>query len=322
MAQPTLISLGSINMDIQVRSDHWPDAGETLLTSEFLMTGGGKAANVAVLARRLGADVMLIGHLGDDMLADDVLRQLDDIGTDLRHVARVADTATAVSMIVVRPDGGKTILLSPNANLVWDEPNDADSVARAIESAPDGSVLVVDLEIPAFIVRPAVEAAHARSFAVVLDPSPADRYSDDLAEFVSVLTPNTSEAGQLTGIEIDGRDAAERAGRALVDRGIATVCQKLDGGGCVVVTREGTHHIPSVPVDVVDQTGAGDAFAGGMGFALLKGKEMAEAARYAVAASHVAVTAYGSQQSYPSRDTFDRMLERITDAHHDHMRNA
>lgn len=322
MAQPTLISLGSINMDVQVRADHWPDSGETLLADDFLMTGGGKAANVAVLARRLGADVVLIGHIGTDILADDILRQLGDDGIGLQHVSRIPDTATAVSMIVVRPGGEKTIILAPNANLVWDAAQDADAVAEAIESAPDDSVLVVDLEIPSSIVRRAVEAARARSFPVVLDPSPADRFTDDLCEFVSVLTPNTSEAGQLTGINVDSDDAAERAGRALVDRGIATVCPKLNGGGCVVVTGDSIHHIPSVPVDVVDQTGAGDAFAGGMGVALLEGRHGVEAATFAVAASHLAVTAYGSQQSYPSRNAFDQMVERIADAYDNQTRNA
>lgn len=322
MTRPTLISLGSINMDIQVRTDRWPDSGETLLAEDFLMTCGGKAANVAVLARRLGANVTLIGHIGDDVLADDIFRQLEDNDIDPRHVTRIENTATAVSTIVVRPGGEKTIILAPNANLVWDEVRDADAVVEVVRSAPEGSVLVTDLEIPVSIVQRAIGAARARSFPVVLDPSPADRFIDELTEGITAFTPNTSEAGQLTGIDVDSDDAAERAGRALVDRGIAAVCQKLDGGGCVVVKREKTCYIPSVEVDVVDQTGAGDAFAGGMGVALLEGSDIVEASRHAVAASHVAVTAYGSQQSYPSRDEFDRMVKRITDKYNTHTRNA
>lgn len=313
MAQPTLISLGSITMDVQMRTDRWPTSGETLLASDVLMTAGGKAANVAVLAHRLGAEVTLIGHVGADPLADAVLHQLHENDIDLRHVSRVPDTATAVSTIVVRPDGDKTIILAPNANLVWDEMRDADAVARVMTSAPEGSVLVVDLEIPASIVHRAMEAAHERSFPVVLDPSPADRFTDALGARTSVLVPNTAEAATLTGIEIDSDAAAERAGRALVDRGVAVVCQKLGDGGCMVVSRDGTWRIPAVGVDVVDKTGAGDAFAGAMGTALLEGKPIDEAATMAVAASHLAVTAYGSQQSYPSRDVLDRMAERISD---------
>jgi len=311
MPTPVVISLGSINMDVQVRTDRWPESGETMLADEFLMTGGGKAANVAVLARRLGAEIMLIGHVGDDSLADDTLRGLNGADVDLQHVSHVENTPTAVSIIVVRPGGEKTIILAPNANLAWDEERDSDAVAGAIEAAPDGSVLVVDLEIPLPVVRRAMGAARNRSFQVVLDPSPADRVSDDLYEFVDVLTPNTAEAGQLTGIDVDSDDAAERAGRALVNRGVAAVCQKLDGGGCVVAAPDATHRIHPVPVDVVDQTGAGDAFAGGMGVALAEGLPIAEAARFAVACSHLAVTVYGSQQSYSSRDALNEMIERL-----------
>ncbi len=318
MPKPVIISLGSINMDVQVRTDRWPDSGETLLANEFVMTGGGKAANVAVLARKLGAEALLIGHVGDDSLADDILRGLNGADVDLRHVSRVADASTAVSIIVVRPGGEKTIILAPNANLAWNEGRDAE----AIGAAPERSVLVVDLEIPSPVVHRAIQAGRDRSFPVVLDPSPADRVTNDIYEFVSVLTPNTSEAGQHTGIDVDSDEAAERAGRALVDRGVGAVCQKLDGGGCVVVTRDATHHIHPVPVDVVDQTGAGDAFAGGMGVALLEGMEMADAALCAVACSHIAVTAYGSQQSYPSRDDLDRMIARLANENSDHPRNT
>ena len=322
MTQPTLISLGSINMDFQVRTDRWPDFGETMLATDYLMTAGGKAANVAVLGHRLGAPTMLLGHVGDDILAGSILRDLETAGIDLRHVRRVEGSATAVSMIMVRPDGGKTITLAPNANLEWDKDTDGDDVAGAIENAPDGSVLVTDLEIPAAIVQRAVEAARSMGFPVVLDPSPADRLTDEISRQVDVVTPNTSEAGTMTGVDVDSVEAAERAGRSLLERGFGTVCQKLGDGGCVAVTQDATDHIAAVEVDVVDQTGAGDAFAGGMGVALLEGRSAMEAARYAVAASHLAVTAYGSQQSYPDRATFDQMLARINDAHDNQARDS
>ncbi len=146
MEEPTLLAVGSINMDVQVRTDRWPDEGETLLARDFLMTGGGKAANVAFLARRPGRSARLFGHVGHDVLADEALRSLEDAGVDLGGVRRVEGSATALSMIVVRPDGEKTIILAPNAN-------DADGVAEAIGSAPAGSVLVVDLEVPEDVVR-------------------------------------------------------------------------------------------------------------------------------------------------------------------------
>lgn len=263
MEQPTLLAVGSINMDVQVRTDRWPDPGETLLARDFLMTGGGKAANVAFLARRLGRPARLFGHVGDDVLADQALRSLERAGVDLAGVTRVEGVATALSMIVVRPDGEKAIILAPNANDAWND-DDADAVAAAIGNAPQGSVLVVDLEVPEDVVRRAVEAARRAArehgFRVVLDPSPADRMPDDLYALVDVITPNPSEARTLTGIEIRS---------------------------------------------------AGDAFAGGLGVALLDGLEIVEAVRFAVATANLAVMAYGSQESYPTRDEVERMLARL-----------
>lgn len=311
MTAPHVIALGSINMDMQSRTERWPDSGETLLAEDFLMTGGGKAANVAVLARKLGANATLIGRVGDDVLADGLLRQLEQADVDLAHVQRVPGSATAVSMIFVKPGGEKTIILAANANMAWDEARDADAVRSAIASAPPGSVLVVDLEVPEAIVRVAMAAAHERLLPIVLDPSPADRATNDLLQYASVIVPNTSEARQLTGVTVDSNDAAMQAGQDLLRRGIPTVCQKLDGGGCVVVTQNGVDLIRPVPVDVVDQTGAGDAFAGGMGVALAEGKTGVDAAVFAVAASHLAVTAYGSQEAYPSRETLDDMVARL-----------
>lgn len=316
MEEPTLLAVGSINMDVQIRTDRWPDEGETLLARDFLMTGGGKAANVALLARRLGRSARLFGHVGADILADEVLRSLDEAGVDLRGVKRVEGAATALSMIVVRPDGEKTIILAPNANDVWEE-EDADAVAEAIGNAPDGSVLVVDLEVPENVVRRSVAAARRaagdREFPVVLDPSPADRMPEDLFALVDVITPNPSEAETLTGITVGSADDAERAGRELLERGVGAACMKLPGGGCVVVADGVEERIDPLEMDVVDTTGAGDAFAGGLGVALLDGLGIVEAARFAVATSHVAVTAYGSQESYPTRDEVERMLVRLGD---------
>lgn len=310
MSGACVISLGSINVDFQVRTDRWPDAGETLLGHDFLMTGGGKGANVATLARRLGVPAMLIGRVGDDVLAGETLRPLREAGVDLEHVSETTGWATAVSMIVVRPDGRKTIILAANANDSWPE-TDANAVAKVVNNAPSGSVLVVDLEVPRFIVRAAAEAARRRSLPVVLDPSPADRMEDDLYELIDVITPNPSEGRLLTGVGIESPDDAERAARKLLERGVTAVCQKLAGGGCMVVTEDGSHHVAAEDVDVVDTTGAGDAFAGAMGVALFEGQALVDAARFAVAAATVAVTTYGSQEAYPSRDELDRMLSRL-----------
>jgi ribokinase len=297
---PMILALGSVNADFQVRVERRPELGETLLGRDFVQLGGGKAANVAFLARRLGVRAQLLARVGGDALAGRALGPLREIGVDLSRVTAVEGDVSGVSMIAVPPDGGKTIILAPNANQSWTR-QDADETAAAVEAAPAGSVLAADYEVPGFVVERAVVAAARRRLTVVLDPSPADRVADDLLSRVDVITPNPSEAGKLTGIVIDGVGTAATAGRRLVERGVGAAAVKLPGGGCVLVQAEQITHVPPVPVEVTDTTGAGDAFAGALAVALLERRPLPEAACFAAAASQVAVAGYGSQPSYPSR---------------------
>jgi ribokinase len=300
MTQAQILSLGSVNVDFQVRTDRWPELGETLLGQDFLMIGGGKGANVAFLARRLGVNARLLARVGEDTLAEEALRPLREIGVDLGATKRVAQERTGIALIIVRPEGDKGIILSANANTVW-EPTDAEEVATEIQDAPPGSVLVTDLEVPVSIVQRALETARQQGLRAVLDPSPAGRLTPALYSTVGYLTPNPAEAEQLTGIPVRSAEDAFRAGEVLLERGVGAALMKLGAGGCVVVSAGMREHLPAVPVRVVDQTGAGDAFAGALAVALLEGQQVNEAARFAVAAATLAVTRYGSQPSYPTR---------------------
>lgn len=308
--QGTIISLGSVNADFQVRVPHRPDISETLLAHDFAGLSGGKGANVAFLARRLGVPAMLVARVGDDALREQALRPLEELGVDLTHVRAVDGSPTGVSMITVPPGGKKGIVLAGNANLKWSEA-DHDEVRSAIKGAPPGSVLVVDYEVPPSIVEGAVAAARERGFPVVLDPSPADRVVQDLFMEVNYLVPNAGEAERLTDISIDSVQAAVKAGRLLVERGVEHACLKLKDGGCVLVRRETVVHVPPVSVEVVDTTGAGDAFAGALAVAVLEGRTLLEAACFAVASSHVCVTRYGSQPAYGTREEIGEMAHRL-----------
>lgn len=302
---PTLLALGSINLDLQVRADRWPGPGETMLVRDLLRTGGGKAANRAFLARRLGVPACLLGRVGADDFGEEALKRLRGCGVDLAHVEAVPGQSTALSMIVVREDGDKTILLAPNANEAWGE-RDGEAVAAIVAAAPEGSVLTADLEVPAAIVLAAVRAARERGLVVLIDPSPADRMPDELYPLVDVLTPNPGEARALTGVAVEDEDSARRAGERLLARGVTTACMKLPDGGCALVRADQQELVPPLAVAVVDKTGAGDAFAGALGVALLERQPLAQALRFAVAASSLAVGAYGSQESYPDRGALER----------------
>jgi ribokinase len=306
MTKAHIISLGSINVDFQVRVKRHPERGETLLAEDYLMASGGKGANVAFIARRLGVEARLLARLGSDLLAEEALRPLRQIGVDLDLTKRVEDQSTGTSLIVVQPDGNKTIILATNANEAWIWA-DTDEVATAIRQAPAGSVLVTDLEISIDVVRQALTTAREHEVRTVLDPSPAERMVSEIYPFVDYITPNPAEVEQLTGIRVQSPEDGLRAGHALLERGVGTVLVKFSGG-CTVVSREFQEYFPAPQVQVVDKTGAGDAFAGALAVALLQGKAKSEVAQFAVAAAALAVTRYGSQASYPTQTEIEQLL--------------
>ena len=310
MTQGTILSLGSVNADFQVRVDQKPGSTTTMLAHDFVHLSGGKAANVAYLARRLGVPSLLIAHIGDDELGEQALRPLHEIGIDLRYVKKVNGKSTGVSMISVPPDGKKHIILAPNANDEWEQP-DKEDVRQAIAGAPKGSVLVVDYEVPPFIVEEAINTAHEKGFPVILDPSPADRVDQQLFKKINYISPDASETEDLTGIRPVSVDSALEAGRKLLEQGVKTAIVRMEEGGCVVMDQKTTFHIPPVPVEIVDTTGAGDGFAGAFAVAILEQPGLSDAACFAMAASLFSITAYGSQPAYPSREQIQPLLEQV-----------
>lgn len=304
---PRIVALGSINVDFQMRANRWPEPGETLLGRDFLMIGGGKAANVAWLARHLGVDAQLIGHVGTDPLQETALGFLREAGVDLSGVQRVDNQSTGVSLIIVQPNGRKGILLASNANGVWTE-HDQELVREILKAAPPGSLLATNLEIPVHIVKQAIQCAKACGIPVVLDPSPADRLDQELLESGSYLTPNQSEAQRLTQTTIEDPDQGLEAARRLLSFGSQGICVKFGDGGCAVASANEHHVIHAPSVQASDTTGAGDAFAGALSVALLEQQSLLYAARFAVAAAAFAVTGYGSHSSYPSRFQIEDLM--------------
>lgn len=307
MSEGEVVALGSINVDVQARVDRLPKAGELVLGRDFYFHGGGKGANVAFIGRKLGATTRLIGHVGDDVLRDIALQPLQSVGAGLHYTRTVSGQSTATALIAVQADGEKAIILASNANDAW-TPEDAGDAAAGVREAGAGSVLVADLEVPVFVVRAALQAARACGYRVVVDPSPTSRMDGDLFGLIDFIAPDDVEAEQLTGIKVGSADDGFRAGDALRERGVGVALVKLGEGGCVLVSDDTRAYIPPFPVKVVDKTGAGDAFAGALGVALVEGMQPREAARFAVAAASFAVSGYGSQPSYPDREQLNRLL--------------
>jgi ribokinase len=305
-----VVSLGSINADFLVRVPQPPDGPGAVPGDALLRTSGGKAGNVAVLAARVGVPARLLGCVGDDDLAEQALRGPEAARVNLRGVRRRRGL-TGYSSILVPPSGAKTIVLVPNVNDAWAE--DAERVAAEVDAAPDRSVVVADLEVPVALVLAALQVARERGLPTVLDPAPPDRVTDELLALTDHLTPDHTEAQQLTGEDATEPAGAARAAAQLRKRGARAVHVKLPGGGCVTATADDVTLVEAPSdVTVVDATGAGDAFAGGLAVALVQGRPAVEAARSAVAASTCAVGIYGSQESYPDAATLAAMLERVS----------
>lgn len=303
-----IVSLGSINADFLVRTDAAPSGPGSSLARDLLRTSGGKAGNVAVLAARLGVEVRLLGCVGDDDLAAQALAGPSAAGVELTGVRR-RPRPTGYASVTVPPNGAKAIVLFTGANDAWAD--DAAVVAGEVRAAPDGTVLVVSLEIPPAVVEAALRAARDRGFTTVLDPAPPQRLERRLLELVDHLTPDHAEAQELTGADTADVAGAGDAAVALRSQGAGAVHVKLSEGGCVVATAAGRTVVRAPSVQPVDATGAGDAFAGALAWALHDGRDAVEAARAAVAASTVAVTGYGSQESYPSLERLSAMVEEV-----------
>jgi ribokinase len=301
VAHCTFLSLGSINADFQVRVDQRPGSTETLLANDFRRFAGGKASNTAYLAATFGHRSLLIGRVGDDGLAEQTFAPLRQVGVELDGVSCASGQATGVSMILVPPDGKKHIVLATNANDRWDD-QAREQMRLCLEQAALPACLVLDYEVPADIVREAVEIAKKRGIPVIVDPSFPDRIETDLLPFFHAVTPNPDEAGALVDMKIESIEEAAAAALRLREKGVEIVCVKLGDGGCVLATADELTHVPADEVDVVDSTGAGDAFTGVFAIALMEGHGPREAAAWGVAAANQAVTVYGSQPGYPERE--------------------
>lgn len=303
---PAILSIGSVNVDFTARVDRRPDVSETLLASDFRRDGGGKAANVALLARRFGAPAQLLARVGDDDLAQHALAPLHEAGVDTARCERRAGRLTGAAMITVPPDGQKGIVLAANANRDWESGADA-AVRAAVDALAPGSVVVIDYEIPPDLVRVAAQRAHERGLTLLLDPSPADAVERAVLALTDVAVPNAVEARTLSGTEVDSPRSALAAARSLREAGVGLAVVKLPDGGCVALGDDGGWHVPSVKVEVVDSNGGGDAFAGAFAAALLGGGDARAASALAVATASIAVTRRGAQAALPEREEAERL---------------
>ena len=292
MHKAKVVVIGSSNTDMTIKGDRLPKPGETVLGGEFRMGPGGKGANQAVAAQRLGADVSFICKVGRDIFGDNAISGYQKEGIDCSRILR-SDKASGTALILVDGNAENCIAVAPGANADL-TPEDVDSVADVIRSA---DYLILQLEIPVESVLRAAKIAHEAGVYVILNPAPACHLPEELFGYISLITPNQTESALLSGIE-DNLDAAVEK---LMQLGVKDVVVTLGSKGSLVIS-EGTRTlVPSLKVKAVDTTAAGDTFCGALCVALSEGCTLVDAARFATKASALTVQKMGAQDSIPFR---------------------
>ena len=301
-----VVVLGGINIDYLVRGETLPRPGDTVDGSEFLRAGGGKGANQAVAAARLGSRVAFIGRVGRDRHGDELLDLLRQEGIDVRFTTRDPHASTGVALVMIDSSGEKQIMVAPGANHRL-SPREVAAAKGLITRA---QVLLTQFEIPMRSVIAAVRLAHSSGAKVVLDPAPPASAPRDLLRRVTVIRPNSAEAQALTGIKVNNASSARKAARTLLSLGAGAVATQAGDAGDLLVWPEGEACFPRLPVKAIDATGAGDAFAAGLAVALSEDRSWREAGAFANAAAALATTKFGAQPAMPRREDVLRLMRR------------
>jgi ribokinase len=291
----TILVVGSINMDLTAYCPHIPAPAETVLGTSFLDSPGGKGANQAVAAARLGGSVGMVGCVGADAYGRSLRRTLLAAKVSDRWVIDRGERS-GVALIEVGDTGENSIVVIPGANALL-TPAD---VEKAFDASPEARVVLLQLEVPLRTVEVAARLGHARGLTVMLDPAPARPLTDSLLANVDILLPNQPEAAMLSGLSVRDKASAQGAARVLLERGPRAVVVKLGAQGALLATSSGSLYLPGWDMCTVDTTAAGDCLAGGIATALVQGKLLAEA--FGNLAAALSTTRAGAQHSLPTLD--------------------
>lgn len=302
MAGKHIVVVGSSNMDLVAKAARIPVVGETLTGTDFFMVCGGKGANQAVAAAKLGGEVIFVAKLGKDVFASKSLENFKSVNINTTYIEQLDGVASGIAMIAIDDNGQNTIIVIPGANGEL-KPADVDKAEADIASA---AVVVAQLEVPIETVEQAAKVANKNNVLFILDPAPARELSDELLSMVDIIKPNETEAEALTGVKVTDEATAGKAADVLLAKGVKTVIITLGDKGLMLASKDGREMIASNKVQAVDSTAAGDAFTGAVAFGLANGKSIKEAVVYANVVASISVTRYGAQPSMP---TFEEVRE-------------
>ena len=301
---PNIVVLGASQMDLIGIAPRLPAPGETLTGERFYTAPGGKGANQAVAAARLGARVRMVGRVGSDVFGPMLTDNLRSHGVDVSGVATDTEHPSGVSIILLDAERQNHIVAIYGANLFCD-----DDQLRAVQSALEGAdYLLLQMSIPLHVSLEAARAAKQRGVRVIWDPAPAGEIPADAYPAMDMITPNQTEAAVLTGVQVTDIASGLTAAEALVQRGAAVAVVKMGELGACYTSHDGSGHVPPFKVEAVDTVAAGDAFGGALAVALAEGKGLEEAVRYGAAAGALAVTRPGAQEAMPGRREVEALI--------------
>jgi ribokinase len=299
-----IVVVGSSNLDLVVSSPRIPLLGETLLGDHFFTVPGGKGANQAVAAAKLGGHVTFVTKLGRDSAGEQLYENFKHCGVQLDCIGRSNDAPTGVAFIIIDNQGNNVIVVAPGANQTL---LDTD-IQQAESKIAAAGVVVAQLEIPLETVMMTARLARRHNVPFILDPAPARKLPPELFKMVSIIKPNETEAEILTGVKVEDERSAKKAAEKLLESGVQCAIITMSNKGFLLATSEGSEFIAGLKVKAVDSTAAGDAFTGAMAFGLSGSKGLKEAALLANKVAAISVTKKGAQSSLPTMEEVNRFI--------------
>lgn len=297
--------IGSTNVDVIMRMPRLPQKGESVSDGEYITSYGGKGANQAIAAARIGGNAAFLTSLGDDQHGQTLLKTFSGEGLDVSHAKLRQGVPCGTAMIMVEDSGNNYLAITPGANgkITVDEINQAENLIR------DSAIVMMQNEIPAPAIIRVLELARKHQTTVMLNYAPASNRAVPVTDAIGILAVNEIEAELLCEVKVDSKDSAAKAAKALRAMGPATVVVTLGDQGSYISSAGVESHFPIFPVKAVDATAAGDTYCGALAVALVEGKPLPEAAMFAAAAAALCVSRMGAQPSIPRRAEVDAFLK-------------
>ena len=287
--------IGSINMDLVVNVDEMPKKGQTLIGSDFKEVPGGKGANQAVAASRLGANVCMVGKVGSDGFGQNLLNQLKNNNVDTKYI-QIEEGASGVALITVDKNAENAIVVSPGANFKLAQKD----IDNCIDAIKESNVVVIQLETPIDTIKYALEKSKELDKFTILTPAPAVKLGDDIIKNVDLLTPNETELEILSGVSINNEYDILKAAQVMLEKGVKKLIVTLGSKGSLYIDKENKIFKKSYKVDAIDTTAAGDSYTGAIAVSLSQGKNVEDTIDFASRVGALCVTKEGAQTSLPT----------------------